>query len=50
MEEAKSVNFQFLAKYDKHLVKLASGAEVYCFSEPDIALTRIRQLCEANGV
>ncbi len=46
MEEAKSVNFQFLAKYDRHLFNLARGAEFYFFSEPNIALTRIRQLCE----
>ena len=46
MEEAKSVNFQFLANYDRHFVKLARSAEVYCFSEPNIALTRIRQICE----
>ena len=46
MEEAKSVNFQFLAKYYRHLFNLARGAEFYFFSEPNIALTRIRQICE----
>lgn len=43
----KSVNFQFLAKHDSHLLKLGAGAEAYCLNEPDIALTKIRQLTEA---
>jgi len=42
-----SPNFQFLRKHDSHLLKLAAGAEVHCFSEPDLALTRVRQLAEA---
>lgn len=45
--EPKSANFQFLAKQMPHLLKLATGAEAYCFTEPDLALTRLRQLCEA---
>lgn len=46
-EEPKSANFQFLAKQTPHLLKLATGAEAYCFTEPDLSLTRLRQLCEA---
>lgn len=42
-----SPNFQFLKKHDSHLLKLAAGAEAYCFTEPDLALTRVRQLSEA---
>ena len=42
-----SPNFQFLKKHDSHLLKLAAGAEAYCFIEPDLALTRVRQLSEA---
>ncbi|MGJ8697760.1 MAG: type I restriction-modification system endonuclease [Verrucomicrobiaceae bacterium] len=42
-----SPNFQFLKKHDQHLLKLAAGAEAYCFTEPDLALTRVRQLSEA---
>ena len=45
--EPKSANFQFLAKQTPHLLKLATGAEAYCFTEPDLSLTRLRQLCEA---
>lgn len=44
--EPKSANFQFLAKHDAHLLKLATGAKAYCFTEPDLSLTRLRQLCE----
>ncbi|MBK1877975.1 type I restriction-modification system endonuclease [Pelagicoccus mobilis] len=42
-----TVNFQFLRKSEPHLLKLASGAESYCFVEPDLSLTRSRQFAEA---
>jgi len=46
-QEVQSVNFRFLSKHSSHLLKLAAGAEAYCFTEPDLCLTRLRQLCEA---
>ncbi len=42
-----SPNFRFLGKHDPHLLKLAAGSEAYYFTEPDLALTRVRQLSEA---
>ena len=46
MPSPKSVNFQFFSRHP-HLLKLATGAEIYCFTEPDLSLTRTRQLAEA---
>ena len=46
----RSPNFQFLAKHDEHLLRLAMQAEGFCFSDPDITLTRARQLVEAIGL
>ncbi len=43
----KSPNFQFLKKHDPHLLRLAVQAEGYCFSEPDLSITRLRQLIQA---
>jgi len=42
-----SPNFSFLSGKDAHLRRLAMQAESFCFREPDIALTRMRQLLEA---
>ncbi|MGJ8673722.1 type I restriction-modification system endonuclease [Rubritalea sp.] len=42
----KSPNFQFLAKSQPHLHRLAVDAERLCLRSPDLALTRLRQLLE----
>lgn len=42
-----SPNFSFLEGSEAHLLRLAMQAESYCLREPDIALTRMRQLLEA---
>lgn len=42
----KSPNFSFLSAYDPLLLELAAGAERFCFSEPTVALIRVRQLAE----
>lgn len=42
----ESHNFQFLSSHSKHLLKLASEAELLCYAVPDLSLTRLRQLLE----
>ena len=42
-----SPNFAFLAAHDALLLKLASQAELFCYENPDLCLTRLRQLAEA---
>ena len=42
----RSQNFGFLAAHDVLLVRLASLAEVYCFSDPNTALLKLRQFAE----
>jgi len=42
----KSPNFQFLAKSQPHLHRIATDAEILCLQSPDLALTRMRQLLE----
>ena len=41
-----SPNFQFLAKRSPRMHRLAAQAESYCFTEPDLCLTRLRQVIE----
>jgi type I restriction enzyme R subunit len=39
-------NFRFLAEHDPLLVRLASLAELYCFTDPNTALFKLRQFAE----
>ncbi len=41
-----SINFGFLAKHDRHLVRLAGFAELYCVTDPNTALVKLRQFIE----
>ncbi len=41
-----SANFGFLAKHDRHLARLAGFAELYCSSDPNTALVKLRQFVE----
>src|SRR6185436_16845313 len=44
--ESTSHNFSFLAVHDPLLAKLASQAEQYFFTDPNICLIRLRQFGE----
>ena len=44
--QQSSANFGFLAKHDRHLARLASFAELYCASDPNTALFKLRQFAE----
>ncbi len=46
----RSPNFSFLDRYDPLLLDLAANAERFCFSDPTIALIRLRQLTEAMAL
>jgi type I restriction enzyme R subunit len=46
----KSPNFSFLSLYDPLLLDLTATAELYCFSEPVVALIRLRLFGETMAL
>ena len=50
MSAIKSPNFGFLSAYEPLLLELAAAAERYCFSDPAVALIRLRLLGETMAL